>query len=103
MSPLEMFQQRREIEVLKMCQHSNIIQQLNVFEDSENYHIVMEFMKGADLFDYLQARDFDLGEDRVREISFQIAKGIEYLHSYGIIHRDLKLENIMMTDNSDNA
>jgi len=40
-----------------------------VFEDSENYHIVMEFMKGADLFDYLQARDFDLGEDRVREIS----------------------------------
>jgi len=37
----------------------------------------------------------------VCELSFQLAKGIEYLHSYGIVHRDMKLENVMMTDTSD--
>jgi serine/threonine protein kinase len=59
-----------------MCQHPSIIQQLNVVEDSEHYFIVLEYMKGADLFDYLQARDFNLGEDRVREICLQLVKGI---------------------------
>lgn len=65
--------------------------------------MVIEYMQGSDLFDYLQARDFNLGEDRVREIAWLIASGLNYLHQYGIVHRDLKLENIMMTDNTDNA
>ena len=39
-----------------------------------------------------------MGEKRVREIVFQLAQGVKYLHSFGIVHRDLKLENIMMSD-----
>ena len=103
MTVLEAFQQRREIEVLKMCQHPNIVQQLNVVEDSANYYIVLEYMKGPDLYDYLQQRNFNLGEERIREISLQLLRGIQYLHNYGIIHRDLKLENVIMSDNSDRA
>ena len=57
-------------------------------------------MAGADLFDYMQSKDFNMGEDRVREITYQLALGLQYLHKYGIVHRDLKLENVMMTDTS---
>jgi serine/threonine protein kinase len=70
MTHIEVFQQRREIEVLKMCQHPNIINLIDVFENNEYYYIVLDYMEGSDLFDYLSAREFNLGEDRVREISF---------------------------------
>jgi len=53
-----------------MCQHPSIIQLIEVFESIDSFYIVLDYMKGADLFDYLQACDFNLGEDRVREIAF---------------------------------
>ena len=86
-----------------MCQHPNIISLLDLFENSDYYFMVLEYMQGADLFDYLQSRDFNLGEDRVKEIALQLAAGIKYLHSYGIVHRDLKLENVMMTDSTNKS
>ena len=89
--------------MLKMCQHPNIINLVDLFENSEYYYIVLDYMAGSDLFDYLQGRDFNLGEDRVRELTYQLALGIKYLHNYGIVHRDLKLENIMMSDKTHKA
>jgi serine/threonine protein kinase len=62
MTPIEVTQQRREIEVLKMCQHTNIIKLIDLFENSLQYFVVMEFMKGKDLFDYLESRNFSLSE-----------------------------------------
>jgi serine/threonine protein kinase len=53
-----------------MCQHVNIISLLDLFENSDHYFMVLEYMQGADLFDYLQSRDFNLGEERVRDIAF---------------------------------
>jgi serine/threonine protein kinase len=53
MTHIEVFQQRREIEVLKMCQHPNIINLVDLFENSEYYYIVLDYMAGSDLFDYL--------------------------------------------------
>lgn len=86
-----------------MCQHPNIINLVDLFDNSEYYYIVLDYMAGSDLFDYLQARDFNLGEDRVCELTYQLVIGIRYLHKYGIVHRDLKLENIMMTDTTEKS
>ena len=66
MKPIEVFQQRREIEVLKMCQHSNIIELLDLFENSDTYYIVLNYMQGRDLFDYIQKRGFSLSEVRAQ-------------------------------------
>ena len=46
--------QRREIEILKMCQHPNIIRLLDIFENQDYIYIVMEYLKGGDFFSYLE-------------------------------------------------
>lgn len=101
MKSIEVYQQRREIEVLKMCQHPNIIKLIDLFENSDYYYIVLEYMQGKDLFDYLKARDFNITEDRARDLCLQIAQAVQYMHQYGIVHRDIKLENIMMNNSTD--
>ena len=84
-----------------MSQHPNIVELIDLFENQEYYYIVLECMQGGDLFDYISKLNYDLGETRCRQLSYQIGLGIKYLHSYGIVYRDLKLENVMMSNNSD--
>lgn len=60
-------------------------------------------MQGSDLYDYAEKRNFQLGEERAREIAWDLVQGLQYLHSFGIVHRDLKLENVMMTSDKENA
>ena len=86
-----------------MSQHPNIVGLIDLFENSDYYYIVLEYMQGKDLFDYIQIRNFKLGEMRVKELSYQIGIAIKYLHNYGIVHRDLKLENVMMSDNTEQS
>lgn len=62
MSPEDLELQRNEIEILKVCQHPSIIRLLDIFENETDIYLVMEFMKGGDLFDYLQRRDFTIPE-----------------------------------------
>ena len=55
-----------------MCQHSNIIELLDLFENSDTYYIVLNYMQGRDLFDYIQKRGFSLTERRTQEITYQL-------------------------------
>jgi hypothetical protein len=101
MSPEDLELQRNEIEILKVCQHPSIIRLLDIFENEVNIYLVMEYMKGGDLFDYLQRRDFTVTEELACNFAHQIATAIFYLHSYGVAHRDLKPENIIVSDDSE--
>ena len=92
-----------EIEILKICQHPNIIHLYEVFENEEFYYIIMEYCAGGDLFSYLEKRHFHIREERACQIIHKILTALYYIHSYGIIHRDIKPENILMTSNENNA
>lgn len=61
--------QRREIDVLRMCDHPNIVKLIDTFENSEYFFIVLEYLNGGDLFEYLNKKEFKITEDRARCIT----------------------------------
>jgi serine/threonine protein kinase len=94
---------KSEIEILKVCQHPNIIKMYDVIENTNYIYIIMDYCGGGDLFKYFTDRKYRLDEKRVCEIIHKLATSLYYLHSYGIIHRDLKLENIMMLSTDEDS
>jgi serine/threonine protein kinase len=85
-----------EIDILKLCKHPSIIGFYDQFENSEYIFIVMEYLNSGDLETFLQKKKFKLSENIIKSIAYQIADGLRYLHSFGIIHRDIKPQNIMI-------
>ena len=92
---------RTEIDIMKLCHHPNVVHLLDHFENAEYIFIIMEYIRGGRLTDYMKEKKFNFTEKRAAEIIYQIALGVKYLHKYGIIHRDLKPDNIMLTEASD--
>lgn len=85
----------RELEVLQKLNHPRIVSLKAFYEDEANYYMVMEFISGGDLMDFVAAHGA-VGEEAGREISRQILEAIQYIHSKGISHRDLKPDNILI-------
>ena len=94
---------RTEIEILKVCQHPNIIHLYEVFENEDYYYLIMEHCAGGDLFAYLEQRRFRLKEETACRLVHKLCAALYYIHSYGIVHRDIKPENVLMTSNGDDA
>ena len=94
---------RTEIEILKICQHPNIIRLYNVFENVDYMYIIMEYCSGGDLFSYLENRGFRIPEKRASTIIHKMSTAVYYMHSFGVAHRDLKPENVLMTSEDDDA
>ncbi|XP_047427695.1 NUAK family SNF1-like kinase 1 [Mugil cephalus] len=86
---------QREIEITSSLRHSNIIRFHEVFESRDKIVIVMEYASRGELYDYIQERR-RLPETEARSIFRQITSAVHYCHKTGVVHRDLKLENILL-------
>ena len=84
-----------EIIILKNLDHPNIMKLYEFFEDDKNYYMVSEFCDQGDLFDKMQ-KLYCMNEIVVKFLMEQVLNAIAYLHSKGVIHGDIKLENIML-------
>ncbi|KAL1021610.1 hypothetical protein UPYG_G00015520 [Umbra pygmaea] len=86
---------QREIEITSALKHPNIIQFHEVFESRDKIVIVMEYASSGELYDYVHERR-RLPETEARDIFRQITSAMHYCHKNGVVHRDLKLENILL-------
>jgi serine/threonine protein kinase len=101
MDRFEMQLQVTEIELLKVIgSHPYIIRLVDVLEDDKHFYIVLELLEGRDLFEFMN-RNF-MNESRGKRIMYAVLRAVKYLHTFGIVHRDLKLENLMMTTKDPN-
>ncbi|CAG5098662.1 Oidioi.mRNA.OKI2018_I69.XSR.g15870.t1.cds [Oikopleura dioica] len=91
----------REIEVTQTLDHRNVIKYVTHFDNEKNVILVVEHAFHGDLLNYLRLHDLSGYNDFPRATNFcaQIVRGITYLHQRDIIHRDLKLENILVGKN----
>ncbi|KAF9190261.1 hypothetical protein BGZ51_008792 [Haplosporangium sp. Z 767] len=88
----------REISVLRTIRHPNIIALFDVIETERYIGIVIEYASGGELFDHILANRYLKERDACRLFA-QLMSGVHYLHSKKIVHRDLKLENLLLDRN----
>ncbi|XP_013778800.1 serine/threonine-protein kinase H1 homolog [Limulus polyphemus] len=83
-----------ELSVLRRVNHPNVIRLIEVFESNDKIYMVMELATGGNLLDRIEAHGYFTESDAARVLQM-ILCGASYLHSVGITHRDLKLENLL--------
>ena len=91
----------REIEILKSIYHKNISQLYESISTEHNFYLVMEYIDGGDLGDYI-SKKISLNENIACHFFRQLISVIEYLNDMGITHRDLKPENILLDSSKKN-
>ncbi|XP_054154513.1 MAP/microtubule affinity-regulating kinase 3-like isoform X3 [Oppia nitens] len=85
----------REVRIMKMLDHPNIVKLYQVIETEKTLYLVMEYASGGEVFDYLVAHG-RMKEKEARAKFRQIVSAVQYCHQKKIIHRDLKAENLLL-------
>lgn len=85
----------REIQILRQLDHPNIVRLHEMVETDRHIGIILEYASGGELFDYILNHRY-LKDGPARKLFSQLISGVGYLHRKGIVHRDLKLENLLL-------
>uniref|UniRef100_A0A8C6IXU2 Myosin light chain kinase, smooth muscle n=1 Tax=Melopsittacus undulatus TaxID=13146 RepID=A0A8C6IXU2_MELUD len=86
---------REEISIMNCLHHPKLVQCVDAFEEKANIVMVLEMVSGGELFERIIDEDFELTERECIKYMKQISEGVQYIHKQGIVHLDLKPENIM--------
>jgi serine/threonine protein kinase len=90
-----------EIKIMKQLDHENTIKLHEFFQTNNNLYFIMEYINGGTLSDYLSSYKLKTGkpfsQKMIQHFVKQIVQGLIYIHSKNIIHRDLKLDNILLS------
>uniref|UniRef100_A0AAY4A745 non-specific serine/threonine protein kinase n=1 Tax=Denticeps clupeoides TaxID=299321 RepID=A0AAY4A745_9TELE len=85
----------REVRIMKLLNHPNIVKLFEVIETEKSLYLVMEYASGGEVFDYLVAHG-RMKEKEARVKFRQIVSAVQYCHQKCIVHRDLKAENLLL-------
>lgn len=92
----------KEINLLENLNHPNIVKYYNYFEEDEFIYIIMEYLEGGTLRQFISENSENISEDTARIIIKQILQALSYLHyTCDICHRDIKPENVMLCQKND--
>jgi serine/threonine-protein kinase ULK2 len=93
---------KKEIEISTILNHKHIVRLYDTIKTEKNNYLIFEFCGGGDLKSYLTEKR-RLSEPVAQRFMHQICSGLQYLYCQNIMHRDLKLQNILMTERFDSA
>ena len=89
-----------EVQILNQLDHPNIVKYFEVYEDKKLLYIVMEYWSGSNLYEKLTYQGIRYNETDCAKLAQQLLLAVHHCHSSKITHRDIKLENIMLTEDN---
>lgn len=92
--------QKDEIKVMLLLNHPKIIKLKEFYETRDKLYLVQEYCAGGNLSDMIrrERKEGGLSESRIKNIFIQLLQAVSYLHALGVVHRDIKTENILLKE-----
>ncbi|KAJ5943691.1 hypothetical protein N7516_003859 [Penicillium verrucosum] len=88
---------KREVEILKSVNHPSLVQLKAFGSDEKRALLVLDYCPGGDLFEFATSGAPRMSADLIRRVFAELVHAVRYLHAHYIVHRDIKLENVLLT------